>query len=144
MKKTIGLLLLPLFIVGCNSGGVTKEDIAKVINENPDIVIGVIEKKPVEFVEAFQKAAREAQKEIAKKRQDEEQKKLAAAYDNPLKPVIRKDEAIRGNKNGPIVIVEYSDFECPFCNQEKWPLSISTFHLASTHKQTMRPSTMKL
>ena len=31
--------------------------------------------------------------------------------------VIRKDELIRGNKNGEIVLVEYSDFECPFCKR---------------------------
>ncbi|RLA63354.1 MAG: thiol:disulfide interchange protein [Epsilonproteobacteria bacterium] len=117
MKRALGLLLLSLFIIGCNSGGDLKEQITQVIKENPEIVIGAIESKPVEFVEAFQKAAREAQKGIAKKRQDEEKQKLAAAYDKPLKPVIRKDEAIRGNKNGPIVIVEYSDFECPFCKR---------------------------
>ncbi len=32
----------------------------------------------------------------------------------PVRPVDAKDH-IRGNPNAPIVIVEYSDFECPFC-----------------------------
>jgi len=32
-------------------------------------------------------------------------------------PKIRKDEAIRGNRNAEIVLVEYSDFECPFCTR---------------------------
>ena len=34
----------------------------------------------------------------------------------PIKP-INKDDHIRGNPNAPIVILEYSDFECPFCKQ---------------------------
>ena len=121
MKLTFLLALLPLLLapLGCNSsgGGDMKEQIAQVIKENPDLVIGAIEQKPVEFVTAFQKAARNAQAEMAKKRQEDEKKKLAQAYDKPLTPVIRKDESIRGNKNGPIVIVEYSDFECPFCSR---------------------------
>ena len=32
----------------------------------------------------------------------------------PIKP-IDKDDHIRGNPNAPIVILEYSDFDCPFC-----------------------------
>ena len=38
----------------------------------------------------------------------------------PGKPVsitITKDDHIRGNKNAKVVLVEYSDFECPFCGR---------------------------
>lgn len=30
-------------------------------------------------------------------------------------PVVSDDDHIRGNKNAEITIIEYSDFECPFC-----------------------------
>lgn len=31
-------------------------------------------------------------------------------------PVVSDDDHIRGNKNAEVTIIEYSDFECPFCN----------------------------
>lgn len=34
----------------------------------------------------------------------------------PIKP-IDKDDHIKGNPNAPIIILEYSDFDCPFCKQ---------------------------
>jgi protein-disulfide isomerase len=36
----------------------------------------------------------------------------------PIEPVIApvtKDDHIKGNPNAPIIIVEYSDYDCPFC-----------------------------
>ncbi len=33
-----------------------------------------------------------------------------------IKPVTEKDH-IRGNPNAPIMLVEYSDYDCPFCSQ---------------------------
>lgn len=34
----------------------------------------------------------------------------------PIRP-INEDDYVRGNPNAPIVIVEYSDYDCPFCKR---------------------------
>ena len=37
-----------------------------------------------------------------------------SAPKGPIRPIDEKDH-IRGNPNAPIVILEYSDYDCPFC-----------------------------
>ena len=120
MKKSfrnLSLLGVLLLVVGCTSETKLKEQVQRVIKENPNILISAIEEKPTEFVEAFQKAVKVAQGELAKRREEEEKKKLEAHYDNPLKPEISDADAVRGLKDAPLVLVEYSDFECPFCTR---------------------------
>ena len=115
--KIFCLLGLMSLFIGCTSETKLKEQVQKVIKENPDILISAIEEKPTEFVEAFQKAVKVAQGALAKKREEEEKRKLEAHYEKPLVPEIGDSEAIRGLKSAPLVLVEYSDFECPFCTR---------------------------
>lgn len=121
MKLSLKSLLILFMALGvltsCTSEQQVKDQVAKVIKENPKIITDAIRENPAEFVSAFQDAVKNAQDVLAKKREEEEQKKLDEAFENPLKPKIRDDEAIRGNKSAPLVLVEYSDFECPFCSR---------------------------
>jgi len=119
MKFTKWLLVMSslALVASCTSDEKLKQQMSKMLAEDPKILAQAIESHPVEILEALQKAAKNAQGAMEKKRDEDEKKKLEESFEKPLIAEIRSDEAIRGNKDGVITLVEYSDFECPFCSR---------------------------
>jgi protein-disulfide isomerase len=117
MKKFLAITVAVLLAASCVSEKQLEGKIANVLKKNPKLLTQAIEDNPADFVEAFQNAVKKAQGQMAERRKQAEEKKLEEAFNNPLQPAIRSDEAIRGPKNAPITLVEYSDFECPFCTR---------------------------
>jgi protein-disulfide isomerase len=89
----------------------------KTMEDHPEILFNAIEKNPDKFMDVVQKAAEKARGSQAERAQKEEEQRLTDEMKNPLKPVIDENSISTGPKDAPIQIVEYSDFQCPFCQR---------------------------
>jgi protein-disulfide isomerase len=109
--------VLSIAAVGCTPAP-TPEQVEAALQEHPDILYRVIERHPAEFIAALDKAARAS----AGAREEASRRDLAVRtedeFRHPKLPRIER-RAVFGNPGAPITIVEYSDFQCPYCRAER-------------------------
>lgn len=109
-------LLLAAALAVPAGAAISREDLKKALDANPDLVLSALSKadkaKFFQLVMDSQKEAQRAQAEAEAKREAQE---MEDALKNPMKPEIGADARVRGSADAPITIVEYSDFQCPYC-----------------------------
>ncbi len=82
--------------------------IENVFRKNPDLVMEVLEDQSIALAELVDRGS---MMKVAKEENDRRLDELA----NPKIANMDMQRPVRGNPSAAITIVEYSDFECPFC-----------------------------
>lgn len=114
MNRLIRILTAGAFagvVIGCS---VQPSALKKTIDEHPEIVAEAIEKHPDKFLPALEKLSEYARKAGAERQQNEMKAKMEEDIKNPRKASL-EGAPIIGDPKAPIVIVGYSDFQCPYC-----------------------------
>jgi protein-disulfide isomerase len=115
MKK-LTLLLVPA-LLAFSACAPTPAKMQALLETHPEILVKAIEKNPDLIMGALNKAAQSAQQKSQEDQAKEEQAKNEAEFNNPLKAEFNDNTPAMGSKSAPITIVEYTDFQCPFCSR---------------------------
>lgn len=120
-RPLIRLLMIAIGAASC--GGAASSDqqfqdrVRLTLKAHPEILYDAIKARPAEFMAVVDSVARSVRGGNRASSATDEARRIDAEFAAPKHPSLDHRIAF-GAVNAPVTIVEYTDFECPFCREE--------------------------
>jgi protein-disulfide isomerase len=117
--------VLLLALLGACTAEPSPDQLRSALKQHPEILYDAIRAHPQEFVTLLDSVARATSSARQASTAKAEEQRIESEIAHPRQPDLSRGVYF-GSPTAPVTIVEYTDFECPYCRQEH-PVMIELF-----------------